>query len=281
MSAGGSDLSLNENEFKLLRDYIEQHCGIALDSDKMYLVESRLIKLVIESQSNSFHDFYLKAKNDLAQTWKNKIVDAMTTNETLWFRDEHPYITLRDVIFPEMIKKKMPVRIWSAACSSGQEPYSIAMMAHEASRRAGDPFLINGGLTIIGTDICSSILFVAKAGRYNGLAMSRGMMDGIKERYFTEQGAIATINDDVKKMVHFQSFNLQDSFATLGSFDIVFLRNVAIYFSADFKREIFKKIAQSLKPNGYLFLGASESLIGYSEDFKVQENGKTLYYQLK
>jgi len=277
------NLKLDLTEFSLLRDLIEKECKIALGNEKDYLVENRLARIVAESGSSSYGEFYRKAKDD--KSLREKIVDAMTTNETLWFRDESPFVVLREQLLPELseqLKKgvKKQIRIWSAACSTGQEPYSIAMIVHEFVQKGGPKGLLDGGLSILATDISSSALMMAKLGRYNELAVSRGLPAAYKERYFAFEGRAWAISNDIKKMVHLQRFNLQDSFALLGLFDIVFLRNVAIYFSMDFKKELFGKVARALNPEGCLILGSAESLGGLSEDFAVRQFGRGVFYEL-
>jgi chemotaxis protein methyltransferase CheR len=277
-------MTLSKQEFQLFRDMIEKECGIALQEDKVYLIESRLASLVVEAGCESFSAFYQMAMG-ANTSLKDKIVNAMTTNETLWFRDEGPYTTLREKIFPEMVgeirqARRRDIRLWSAACSTGQEPYSISMIAHDLAR-SGSPELLHGKLSISASDICTSALTIAKLGRYNTLAMSRGMLPGYKENYFDDGGAICTLKDSVKSLIQFQQFNLQKPFDSLGKFDIIFLRNVAIYFSHDFKVALYDKLARALNPGGYLFVGTSETLIGYSTKFDRREHGRCIYYQVK
>lgn len=279
--------SITKEEFHLIRDYIEKECGIALNEEKMYLVESRLASLIAENGCTSFTDFYLKVKTSANEQLKTKIINAITTNETLWFRDEKPFAVLKEKLFPEFSAKlergeKNQVRIWSAASSTGQEPYSIAMVAHEFStkeRRGRE--LVNGKLSILATDISSAALQIAQNARYNPIVMSRGISDDLKQRYFEQQGPVWVLKNEIKQMVRFQQFNLQHPFSAFGKFDIIMLRNVAIYFSCDFKKELFKKVAQALNPGGYLFLGTSEALVGYSNDFVSIGHNNYTYYQLK
>lgn len=271
-----ANLSLKQDEFELLRSWVEQSCGISVKEDKLYLFESRLAGLVVEAGCTTFGEFYLKARGDSKNEWKGKIIDAITTNETLWFRDASPFTALKEVLFPEFYAKNKPCRIWSAACSTGQEPYSIAITACEYN---------NGwarkNVSIFASDISSSALMLARNARYNTISMSRGMPEDLKKKYFTEDRQISVLNDDIKQLVKFEQFNLQSPFSTLGKFDIIFLRNVAIYFSPEFKTALFKKLASTLNPHGYLFVGSSESLMGYSSDFSIMEHGRCLYYKLK
>jgi chemotaxis protein methyltransferase CheR len=211
----------------------------------------------------------------------------MTTNETSWFRDKAPYECFKKFFLPDFAKQmkekgKTQIRIWSAACSTGQEPYSISMLCHEYARMGfGGKELAQGGLKILASDISPSVLFLAKNGRYDGLSMSRGMPDELKQQYFEESGRVFVLKDQVKQMVDFQQVNLMNSFDPLGKFDLILLRNVAIYFSKEVKIELFKKLAKALNPGGYLLVGASESLIGYSHDFDARLEHDYNFYQLK
>ncbi|MDX2083888.1 MAG: protein-glutamate O-methyltransferase CheR [Candidatus Melainabacteria bacterium] len=275
-------ITLTTDEFHMLSSLIQNECGITLQEDKKYLIESRLGSLLIETGCSTFSEFYLKAKTNSDTELKDKIVDAITTNETLWFRDETPFIVLKEKLFPEFYSQNTSCRIWSAACSTGQEPYSIVMAAHEG---CGQHFHqpLESQLSVFATDISLSALMQAKNARYNTVAMSRGLSDELKKKYFEEeeQGKTYRLKENITRFVTFQKFNLQMPFDSLGEFNIIFLRNAAIYFSKEFKIELFKKISKSLKPGGYLFIGASESLIGYSDDFKMLEYNKCRYYQLK
>jgi chemotaxis protein methyltransferase CheR len=276
-------LSLSTEAFRQFKTLIEDESGIVVSDEKEYLIETRLAKMVMDNGCESYDEFYrlVKAGND---TLKTKIVDAMTTNETLWFRDEKPYRLLETVILPELAEKRDRIRIWSAACSTGQEPYSIAMVALSLAKRNPKlaSIIAQGRFQILATDLSSSALFLAKNGRYDKIAMSRGFFDeSYKTRFFTEDGRVACITDEVKKLVDFRPFNLKHPFVALGeSFDVVFIRNVAIYFSLDFKRELFGKIRHVLNQPGYLLLGASESLVGISQDFTFREGaGGGTYYE--
>jgi chemotaxis protein methyltransferase CheR len=280
--------ALSQNEFQLIRHWIEKECGIVIGDDKAYLIENRLARLVAEAACDNFHDFYTrKLQSSTADLqFKTRVIDAMTTNETLWFRDQSPFNVLSEVVFPRLQEalnagSQNKVRIWSAACSTGQEPYSIAMTAHEFVHSGkGSPRFLPA-LHITATDISSSALMLAKAGRYDEIGMSRGMLPNYRERYFTQEGRVAVVNEAIRKHVTFQSFNLQHPFSALGPFDVIFLRNVAIYFSPTFKSHLFDKIASVLTPGGVLIVGASESLTGYCYAFQLREHGKGLYYEVK
>ena len=229
---------IDPNEFQLMRDYIEKSCGIHLTDDKMYLVCTRLTTLMVERGCNSFADLYHKAVADNTHELRDKIVEAMTTHETFWFRDTSPFVIMDEVILRELAEeiklgKRTKIKIWSAACSTGQEPYSVAMTVLELARKHNS--LKPEHVEITATDISSTVLYLATAGRYNSLAMSRGLDKDYENRYFEPDGKVWAIKNDVKKMVSYKKLNLQESFYNLEKQDIVFCRNVLIYFSDEFK----------------------------------------------
>jgi chemotaxis protein methyltransferase CheR len=269
---------ITDQEFQLLRDYIEKHCGISLDRNKMYLIESRLNTLMIENGCENYNALYRKASSDTTNGLRDKIIDAMTTNETLWFRDNGPYNSLRDLlsVYSSEFRsgKRAKLRIWSSACSSGQEPYSIAITILESGIRPEQ-------VEIIATDISSTVLFMAKLARYDAIAINRGLSPEMRDRYFTSEGRVWKLADKVKQMVTLKKMNLQESFASIGKCDIVFCRNVLIYFSEAFKRDIFSRLAALLRPSGYLFIGASESLSTYSNEYSMVKGSHGIYYQVK
>lgn len=280
------DIAITQDEFQLLRDLIEKECGIEVKSEKAYLIENRLAKLVLESGCETFGEFYKKAIAGFNPELKAKIVDAITTNETLWFRDQVPFQVLRELILPQFVEQlrsgqKQTVRIWSAACSTGQEPYSVAMLIYELYRQGKINAEEKGRFSILATDISASALRLAQAARYDAISMARGMLPEFRQQYFHEDGRLCVLKDEIRQMVSFEQFNLQNSFATLGRFDLVLMRNVAIYFAHDFKIQLFKKIARILNPDGYLFLGSAEMIGGYSDDFEQKEHNRGIYYQLK
>ena len=273
-------VQLKEDEFKLLKLYVEQECGISVTDEKRYLFESRLLELVNQYNCASFGEFYLKAKNNVDKALKNQIIDAITTHETLWFRDEAPFNILKNHIFPDYIREvregqRQGVKIWSAACSTGQEPYSIAITVMETPGRD----ILQGKVSILASDISHGSIQAAQTARYNNLAISRGLSQQQRDAYFLEEGRTYVLKPDIQNMVQFRQFNLQSSLDSIGKFDIIFLRNVAIYFSHDFKVELFKKLYRALNPGGYLFLGISEQVQAYNQDFMVKQYGRWFCYQ--
>jgi len=265
-------------EFSL---FLEKQCGIVLGSNKQYLVKSRLGPLIRQFDCDSLEQLITAAMQPMARQIRAAVVDAMTTNETLWFRDGYPYQLLAELLLPELAKWRRPVRIWSAASSTGQEPYSIAMTFLEQQLRA--PGTMPLSVTILGTDISSNALAQCKAAEYDALALARGLSAQRKRDFFeaiagTERMRLA---ERVRRLVQFRQFNLLESFAPLGKFDIIFCRNVLIYFSLDVKSRILAQFADALQPGGYLVLGASESLTCLSDRFEMIHCHPGILYRLK
>ncbi len=272
---------LDEHEFRLLREYIREECGINLGPDKKYLVESRLGGLLEELDCRSFGDLHRVAVEDRTRRVRDRIVDAMTTNETLWFRDREPFRILRERLFPRWCEeiragKRDRVRIWCAACSTGQEPYSIAITWLEYCRH--EPDAPREALAILATDISENALARAEEGVYNAVEMDRGLDPAVRDRWFRREDRGWRIRDEVRAFVTFRRFNLQDSPAALGQFAAVFLRYVAIYFDGAFKRSLFERVSRVLEPGGVLFLGASESMAGYGEAYESVQDGRAVWY---
>jgi chemotaxis protein methyltransferase CheR len=264
-------LKVNQFEYTLMRKFIEEQCGICLEKDKEYLIESRLTDLAIQNGCDSFEAFHTKARSDYSGNLKAQIVDAMTTNETLWFRDKNTWKYLKEVGIPgllDQVEKGKKVRIWSAAASTGQEAYSLVILFHEEAKKRGKTHLLNQ-VEIIGTDISTSVLFLAKSGRYDSMAMGRGMPDDKKHAYFTQKGNVWELDQELKKRVTFKHFNLQNDFTSLGKFDLILCRYVIIYFADSFKKKLFSKMLNALSPESVLLLGATETLRGFSDNFNI------------
>lgn len=271
-------------EFKLLRDFIERECGIVLGEEKAYLIETRLAGLMVETGCADYGAFYRMAMSNTPGDLRDKIIDAMTTNETLWFRDGHPFTIFREKLLPKLAEelltnRRFRIRIWCAASSTGQEPYSLAMEVLEFCERT--PGLRPEQFEILATDISPSALFLAKTGRYDAAAIARGLPLDKRDKYFTAQGPVWAVKDEVKRLVTFRKFNLQDSLASLGRMDIVFCRYVTIYFADDFKERIYREIANLLGPDGFLIISAVENLLGLSDRFTPLSHAGGTYYQCK
>ncbi|MFM2485057.1 CheR family methyltransferase [Celerinatantimonas yamalensis] len=270
---------LSDELYLQFSSFLEQQCGIVLGNNKQYLVKSRLSPLVSKFQSGSLSELIKQAMSLRERNIRAEVVDAMTTNETLWFRDSYPFQLLGDRLLPELVEARRGIKIWSAACSSGQEPYSISMIVQEFQRRRPGAL---SSVQITGTDISPSMLEHCKKGEYDALALARGLSPERKRQFFEDVGhGRFRINEQVRRCVNFRPLNLLDSYASLGKFDIIFCRNVLIYFSAELKSKILNQFAGALNPKGYLLLGASESLTGLTDRFEMVRCNPGIIYRLK
>lgn len=270
---------ITPEEYAAFCRFLEDACGIVLGDNKHYLVASRLKRLQEDLSISSISALLHHLKSDRSGVLRAKIVDAMTTNETYWFRDQQPFAMLQELIFPELIEKKpRKIRIWSAACSSGQEPYSISMTYLEtvATKMRNPP-----ELEIVGTDISPTMVKACAAGLYDDLALSRGLSPERKARFFTQEGKLWRVKKEVSAPIRFVEFNLMKSYASLAKFDVIFCRNVLIYFSSEAKMDIIRRMGDSLAPHGYFFLGGSESMANYSNSFDTVRHKSGLGYRLK
>jgi chemotaxis protein methyltransferase CheR len=275
-------VSSTNTEFEQFRVFLEKTCGILLGTNKQYLVSSRLNKLMEQQKIGSLGELVQRMQSPMRGTLREQVVDAMTTNETLWFRDAYPFEVMKTKVLPEMIKASpgQRLRIWSAACSSGQEPYSLAMTLDEFERSS--PGQLRSGVQIVATDLSGSMLTACKSGEYDSLAIGRGLSPERLQRFFDPKppGRWA-VKPAIRSRVEFRSLNLLDSYAALGKFDVVFCRNVLIYFSAEVKKDILTRIHATLKPGGYLFLGASEALNGLPQLYQMVQCNPGIIYQAK
>ncbi|GAB3520722.1 chemotaxis protein CheR [Photobacterium proteolyticum] len=273
-------ITIKDQEYRDFCRFLEAQCGIVLGDSKQYLVRSRLSPLVSRFSLSSLSELLQVVISGRNRELRVAAVDAMTTNETLWFRDTYPYAVLGDKILPELAANKRPIKIWSSASSSGQEPYSIAMTVLETQNRR--PGMIAGGVQITATDISQTMLDTCRAGVYDNLALSRGLSPDRRRVFFENNGdGRMKVNDKVKRMVNFRPQNLKDSYALLGKFDVIFCRNVLIYFSPEMKAKVLNQMAASLNPGGYLLLGASESLTGLTDKFEMIRCNPGIIYKLK
>ncbi|MDU0355741.1 protein-glutamate O-methyltransferase CheR [Paraglaciecola aquimarina] len=257
--------------------FLEQACGIVLGENKQYLVRSRLGPLLKTANVASVNEYIDLIMAGNPKT-KSDAIEAMTTNETLWFRDRYPFALLEDVIFPQFSRKNASIRVWSAACASGQEAYSIGMTWLEHKAKASLSRQPN--VEIVETDISTDMLEQCKKGEYDKLAIARGLPLQSQQRYFTaSDNDKLTVKPELRSLIKFNSINLLDSYGSLGKFEIVFCRNVLIYFSKNVKKQILQKIAACLQDDGILFLGASESIADLSDQFIMIRSNIGLYYQ--
>jgi len=271
---------LDDKSYHQFRTFLEQQCGIVLGENKQYLVKSRLAPLMSKFDVNSLGELVTRTLSPIERQLRAAVIDAMTTNETLWFRDDYPFKLLKSKLLPDLADRRTPVKIWSAASSSGQEPYSIAMSVLEYQQ--SNPGAFARGVQVIGTDISSTMLEHCKYGHYDSLALARGLSPERKRQFFENgDNGMLKVKDEVKKMVSFRPLNLLNSYSLMGRFDIVFCRNVLIYFAPEIKAQIISQIHDTLNDGGYLFLGASESLSGLNSDFDMLRCNPGIIYQKK
>ena len=275
-------MSSGNLDFEQFRVFLEKTCGILLGSNKQYLVSSRLNKLMEQQSIRSLSELVQRIESQPRSGLREQVVDAMTTNETLWFRDAYPFEVLKSRILPEMIKNAggQRLRIWSAACSSGQEPYSLSMAIDEFER--ANLGQLKAGVQIVATDLSGTMLTACKSGEYDSLAMGRGLSQERLQRYFDLKAPGRwAVKAPIRNRIEFRALNLLDSYSVLGKFDIVFCRNVLIYFSAEVKKDILTRIHATLKPGGYLFLGASEALNGLPDLYQMVQCSPGIIYKVK
>lgn len=265
---------MNENEFNTIAEFVQKSSGIVLSKSKEYLVESRLASVV---EQFNFDDVSALARGlrMAPEPVKSAVVDAMTTNESFFFRDKTPFAHFENVILPaicEARKNMKRIRIWCAAASTGQEPYSLAMLllAHKRLWQGMD-------VQIIGTDISPTAIARAKEGRYSQFEVQRGLPVKLMVEHFTQDGAQWVISNQLRRMVKFSEMNLLKPFTNVGNPDIVFCRNVLIYFDIETKRDILRNIHTAMKSDGFLVMGAAETMMGLSEDFQRAPDQRGLY----
>ena len=271
--------TITTEDYQAFRTFLEEVSGIVLGDNKQYLVTSRLTKLIAENEIDSFSTLMQRIKTD--SRLRNLIMDAMTTNETSWFRDVYPFDILKEKLLPELTKTQpKSIRIWSAASSTGQEPYSLSMMTQEYMQSKPGSLSANT-VQIVATDISPSVLAKAKKGSYEGVAVSRGLSQERKNRFFRETADGWEVREEIKNRVSFRELNLMQSYTLLGRFDVIYCRNVLIYFSTELKRDILARMAKCMNPGGYLVLGGSESITNYSDQFELIRWRNGVIYQLK
>lgn len=273
---------LSSDDYQRFRTALQKDSGILLGDNKQYLVTSRLMPLLSRFNCDNLSELIAQFAKGFDRRLRQDVIDAMTTNETLWFRDSYPFSILQERLLPELLQQRQKVRIWSSASSSGQEAYSISIVVEEFKQR--NRLLRASDVEILGTDICTNILEVAREGCYDALALNRGLSDERKHKYFTAvdpQKGRWQVKDTIKRRVQFKHLNLLENYRALGKFDVIFCRNVLIYFSAEMKADIINRFADALKPEGYLILGASESVSGLSERFEMIHCRPGIIYKLK
>ncbi len=278
-------LKITAEELKIIAQYIHDISGIYLDQSKSYLFETRLSPIAEELGCINYRQLYDKIKRDAGKILERRVIDAISTNETLFFRDNSPFELLRHKILPELIDARTPasprikthLKIWSSASSTGQELYSIAMTLRELLGTQIDNF----NLKLLGTDISDNAIQQASYGKYNKFEIERGLPKQTLQKHFTLFGDSWKIKDEIRAMVNFRKLNLMLPFTGLGKFDIIFCRNVAIYFTLQDRKKLFNKLAGSLADDGYLIIGSTESLTGICPLFVPKRHLRAIFYQKK
>ena len=261
-------------DYEFLRKLLKERSGLDLSADKQYLVESRLVPLARKAGLPGIPELVAKMKSG-AEALTVEVVEAMTTNETFFYRDKVPFDHLRDTILPLMMQSRASrksLRIWSAACSTGQEPYSIAMCLKEKAA-----MLQGWRIEIVATDLSQEVLEKSKAGIYSQFEVQRGLPIQLLVKYFTQIGELWQISSEIRSMVQHKQLNLLQDFTHLGKFDVIFCRNVLIYFDQDTKINIFDRMAKIIEPDGMLMLGAAESVVGITDAFRPVADKRGLY----
>jgi len=266
---------MKSGDFEYLSALLKKHSGLALTAEKTYLLESRLLPVSKKHNLSDLSALVGRLRKTSNKDLISEVVEAMTTNESFFFRDTRPFDTLRDVILPPLLeerKMKRRIRIWCAAASSGQEPYSIAIILNELARK------LNGWkIEIVGTDISNDILDKAKSGRYSQFEVQRGMPVTLLMKYFTQSDDAWEIQSGIREMVSFKYWNLLDDLSPLGKFDIVFCRNVLIYFDAETKTKVLNNISGLMPKDGMLFLGGAENVLGVTKNFEPVKDQRGVY----
>jgi len=274
-----STVALPDDVITYVCTLVRQRSAIELEAAKAYLIEARLTPLAKRNGYPTITEMVralqMKPKRDLQQ----QLVEAMTTNETSFFRDSHPFEALRTVLIPELIQSapgRRALNIWSAACSTGQEAYSIAMLLAEHF-----PALSSWKVQIVGTDLSDDVLAKARAGRFSQIEINRGLPAVLLAKHFRRDGMQWELSPQIRAMARFDKLNLIESWPAMPTMDVVFLRNVLIYFSPDSKRMILQKIRKVMAPRASLFLGAAETTMGLDDSFERVQAANSVFYRLK
>ncbi len=265
---------MRKEDFELLSKILKERSGLVLSEDKVYLLESRLTPIArkkgMETLDDLINEIRLRRKEDLLR----EVTDAMTTNESFFFRDNTPFDLFKEDVLPALMKNRANkrLRIWCAAASTGQEPYSLGIILKEMEAQ-----LSGWNIEIIGTDLSQDVLNKAKAGIYSQFEVQRGLPIKLLMKYFTQAGEMWQISENIRNMVTYKPYNLLDSFGALGKFDVIFCRNVLIYFHQETKADVLNRLRAQMPEDGTLFLGAAETVLGLTDKFKPVSGKRGLY----
>jgi chemotaxis protein methyltransferase CheR len=258
-------MPISNSDFNYIRDLVFEHAAIVLEDGKEYLVESRVTPVAKTQGFKTIEQLVESLRSNSNNGLQTKVIEALTTNETSFFRDIHPFETLKSVFLPQVIKNRestQELNIWCAASSSGQEPYSIAILLKE-----NFPMLQNWKINFIASDISEKMLTRCRSGEFSQLEINRGLSATLLIKYFNRSGIIWTIKKELRDMIKFHKVNLSKDFPYLPKMDIIFLRNVLIYFDIEMKKKVLNKIKSILQPDGYLFLGGAETTLNLDESY--------------
>jgi chemotaxis protein methyltransferase CheR len=272
-------VTLDASAFNYVRTLVRERAAIVLDEGKHYLVSTRLASLAHREGLTSAQEVIDRLRAAPSGPLQRKVIEAMTTTETLFFRDAKPYEALRNAIIPELIRLRSAERklqIWSGACSSGQEPYSVSMTMHDHF-----PVLGSWDVRMIATDISQEMLARSRAGRYSQLEVSRGLPARYLTKYFDKVGADWQIHPELRKPIEFRELNLAGPWAALPPTDLILLRNVLIYFDTETKRQILARMRKLLRPGGFLMLGTAETTMNLDDGFELVRSDGTTYYRVR
>ncbi len=262
-------------DFDLLCRLLKDRSGLVLTRDKAYLLESRLLPVARKRNMKSLDELIATLRGRADGDLVRDVIEAMTTNESFFFRDVKPFDQFRNYVLPQILKTratKKSIRIWSAACSSGQEPYSLAMILAEEKAK-----LQGWQIEIVATDLSNEILEKAQAGAYSQFEVQRGLPIQLLVKYFKQQGERWQIDPAIRGMVKFRCLNLLDDFQPMGHFDVIFCRNVLIYFDQPTKAMVLDRLARVLAPDGFLYLGGAETVLGISDKFLAAAENRGIY----
>jgi len=266
---------MNQSDFDFISGLLKQTSGLVLTPEKAYLLESRLMPVARKFGFDNLDNLVASVRKDRSKKLIDEITDAMTTNESLFFRDTKPFEQLKTVVLPKLLRERSGVktiRIWSAASSSGQEPYSIAMLLKDLGH-----MIAGWNVKILATDISNEMLTRARAGKYTQFEVQRGLPIATLVKYFKQEGESWRIDDAIRSMVEYRHFNLLDDPRALGQFDIIFCRNVLIYFDQKTKSEVLGRMSNILARDGVLFLGAAETVLGITDRFEPMREHRGVY----
>ena len=266
---------MNVSDFEIIAQILKERSGLALNRDKAYLLESRLNPVARKWNFSGFDELAQAVRNNADKALLVDVTEAMTTNESFFFRDQKPFEQFTDMVLPHLLQAraaKRSFRIWSAACSSGQEPYTLAMLLKEQADK-----LAGWRVEIVATDLSQEILDKAREGLYSQFEAQRGLPITLLIKYFKQAGDRWQIDDSLRSMVKFQQFNLLDDLKPLGNFDVIFCRNVLIYFDSQTKTQVLDRIAGMLPPDGFLYLGGAETVLGTTNRFEIIRGQRGIY----